>query len=182
MVSWNLLIWMSVVCLVASFRTELEWAVMGLPNFLMGGSPPLPEKILFDQAARGMDRGANPAQIRALLQRSIEIDPNSMARVALGEQYRRDGEPEQALDHLRRYLEIDPTDLYSYVRAAEICQQLGRNEERRQLLERGIAYFENHTPEQLPLYDQSVDPKYNEKALRVYRGYRNALQVLRERL
>lgn len=178
----SLFVWVSLVVLVASFRIELEWASRALPSALAGGAPILPEKALFDQAAREMNAGADPARIRALLKRAIAIDPNSMARVALGEQYRRDGDPERALEHLRRYLEIDPTDLYSYVRAAEIYQQAGRSEDRRQVIEMGLAYFEDHTEGQRPVHDNSVDPKYNEKALSVYRKHQHALRVLRERL
>lgn len=121
----NLAVYAATATLALSYPAELRWAARGLSSYIRGGAPVLPEGQLFDQAAKGMKAGADAGWIRARLQRALEIDPHSMANVALGEQYRRDGEPELALKHLARYLELDPYYLYPYLRIAEIHQAAG---------------------------------------------------------
>jgi tetratricopeptide (TPR) repeat protein len=168
--------------LALSHLTELRWAASGLPSYMMGGVPSLPEIELLDQAGMGMDAGADARWVRVRLMQSFQVDPNSRVHMALGEQYRREGKLELALEHLTRFLELDPTDLFSYVRIAEIHQAAGRERERRQIIEQGIAYFQSHLEEQWPRLDETVEQKFNERSVSVYRGYQKSLRALRTRL
>jgi tetratricopeptide (TPR) repeat protein len=167
-----------------AYRADLTWAARALPVYAAGGFPRPLEISLFDRAARRLRAGTDPAGSRALLERSLSlaIDPLSPAILGLAESYRLEGSHERALEELQRYLEIDPSSLFAYLRAAQIYREQGREEERRRMLERGLAYFARYTAEYRPRTDETVERRFNQKAERVYRYYERALRSLRAEL
>jgi tetratricopeptide (TPR) repeat protein len=164
---------------VVVYRADLTWAAREFPAFAAGGFARPLEVSLFAQAIHNMRFGGNPERTRELLERSATIDPISQASVVLGEHYLREGDRDRALELLRRYLEHDPSSLPAYLLVAQIYREQGREEERRRMLEQGVAYFTRYTPKYRPRTDEAVERRFNQKAERVYRYYQQSLRRLR---
>jgi tetratricopeptide (TPR) repeat protein len=176
----TVLLYAALAALAFAYRVELWWAARALPIYIAGGFPALREEGLLGAALRNVQQGGEPARTRALLEQSLAIDPNSKAVVLLAETYLEEGDRERALEHLERYLEIDPSFLFGYLRAAEIYRKEGREMDRKRILARGVTYFSRRVEQYRPRRDPSVGEGYNQKAEDIYAYYQDALRRLRE--
>lgn len=167
---------------VVLWWTELHWAARQLPRYLQGriGSPV--ERRLYTRARELVRSGRELDTARALLERSLAIDPHSDAVYWLGEYYWEVGEPDRALEQFRHYLEFDPTRVDAYLRAARILQGQGSEGEARALLERGLDYFVSQREKMVPRPDPEVATRYNRKAVEVYGYYGDSITRLEEAL
>ena len=168
--------------LSVAHRAELRWAAHAFPVFVAGGFPPLLEASLYHEAVQRMRQGGDPNHTRALLERSLAIDPNTKAMIVLAESYGNSGDSERALEHWERYLELDPLYLHAYLQAAQMYRKEGREEERRRLLERGASHFRAQVGHYRPRPDPTVEAPFNQKASRVYDYHRRAIRALVGRL
>jgi tetratricopeptide (TPR) repeat protein len=176
----NVLLYAAIATLGFAYRAELWWAARALPIYITGGFPALREEALLGAALRNIQRGGETARTRTLLEQSLAIDPNSKAVVLLAETFLEEGDRERALEHLERYLEIDPSFLFGYLRAAEIYRKQGREKDRKRILARGVAYFSRSVEQYQPRRDPTVGEGYNQKAEEVYAYYQDALRRLRQ--
>ncbi|UCE85096.1 MAG: tetratricopeptide repeat protein [Deltaproteobacteria bacterium] len=176
----NVALYAALAILGFAYRAELLWAARALPIYIGGGFPTLREEALLGAALQNIQRGGETARSRALLERSLDIDPNSKAVVLLAETYLQEGNRARALELFERYLEIDPSFLFGYLRAAEIYRHEGREEDRARLLAGGLAYFSRSVEQYRPRRDPSVEDGYNQKAEDIYAYYQEALRRLRE--
>jgi tetratricopeptide (TPR) repeat protein len=169
------------LCMVL-WWSELRWAARQLPRYLQGriGSPV--ERRLYSRARELVRAGQDLDTARALLERSIAIDPNSDAVYWLGEYFLAIGEVDHALEQFLRYLEFDPTRVDAYLHTARILQGQGRWNESREVLERGLDYFVSHREKIEPKPDPAVATRYNQKALGVYAYYGDSIARLEEAL
>ena len=174
----NLALYGVLALVLVVYRVELTWAAREFPFFAAGGFARPLEISLFTRALHNMRARGDAERTRALLERSVAIDPISQASVVLGEHYLGEGDRDRALELLRRYLEDDPSSLPAYLLAAQIYRGQGREEERRELLEGGVAYFTRYAPKYRPRTDETVERRFNQKAERVYRYYQTALRRL----
>jgi predicted Zn-dependent protease len=76
------------------------------------------------------------ATFRALVAKNPE---NALARFGLANEAMKAGFDAEALEHLEVYLEKHDDEGNGYGRLAEVLQRLGRNQEARSALEKGIA-------------------------------------------
>jgi tetratricopeptide (TPR) repeat protein len=166
------------LCVVV-WWSELHWAARELPRFLQGriGSPV--ERKLFLRAKKLIQAGRDLDTARALLDRSMDIDPYSDAVYWMGECLLAVGEMNGALESFRRYLEFDPTRVDAYLRVSEILEDQGRGAEARDVLKRGLRYFESARASLEPRPDPEVEMKYNRKALDLYTYNEDSIARLR---
>jgi tetratricopeptide (TPR) repeat protein len=162
--------------------SELHWAAHQLPRYLQGriGSPV--ERELYWRAKGLIQSGRDLDTARALLERSIAIDPNSDAVYWLGESFLAVGEVNRALEQFQRYLSFDPTRVDAYLRTAGILEDQGFRRESREVLERGLEYFVSHYDKIEPRPNPEVATKYNRKALGLYAYYGDSVTRLEEAL
>ncbi len=133
---------------------------------------------MYREARKLIRDGKQLERARELLEASIAIDPTSEAVYWLGECHLAAGRREPALHQFYRYIEIDPAELDSYLRAAEILAARDDRGPAREVLERGLGYFSRHRESYRPRLDPDVAMKYNEKAIDVYRHYGYAVARL----
>lgn len=133
---------------------------------------------MYRQARRLMRDGRDLERARALLEAAAAIDPNCEAVYRLGEWYLAADRPEAALLHFSQYMEIDPTEVGSYLMSSAILARLGRPEEARAVLERGLGYVTAERERQVPRPDPHVAALYNAKAKRAYEAYGKSVQRL----
>jgi tetratricopeptide (TPR) repeat protein len=177
----NAVLYGAIGILLALFGRELDWARVELPKYLEGriGSPL--ERRLYRDAKRLIESG-RPAEARPLLERSLRIDPYGEAGYWLGRAWLSQGDDEQALAALTRYLEIDPTLLDAHLQVARILERTGRAEQARHVLRAGLDFFREAEVDAFPRYDPDVERHYNRKAARVHERYAAAARTLEREL
>jgi len=172
------------VCLVAGalWWRELRWAASELPGYFVAsiGSPD--ERQLYLRAKRLIESEGDLGEARRLLERSIAIDPHSDAVYWMGQCRMAQGESEAALAAFIEYLEFDPTRLEAYLAAAALLRERGEPARSREILERGLRYFESVGPQMEPRLDAEVSIKYNRKAVDLYGYYEQARTLLEREL
>lgn len=178
----NVALLVVILVLAGLYRPQLSWAWRGLPLYLMGRFPQQAELALYNAGLELLKSGEQRDRAKALLERSISIDPHSAAVLVLGEAYFQEGDLARALQHFHEFQRIDPSALLPYLRISEIHERLKNEGARREILERGVAYFESQVERFRPIYDPSVASRFNAKARAVYESYRKSLATLRERL
>jgi len=170
--AWTTLVWWD----------ELRWSADELPRYLRGsiGSPV--ERQLYRAARKLILAEGDLERARELLERSIAIDPNSDAVYWLAECQLAAGNPQAALELFERFIDFDPTRVDAYLGAASILESRGQAERARELVRRGLEYFESYRESLTPRPDPAVPMKYNRKALGVYEYHGSAISRLREEL
>jgi tetratricopeptide (TPR) repeat protein len=133
---------------------------------------------MYRQARELMRAGADLERARELLERAAAIDPTCEAVYLLGEWYLTAGRPDEALLQFSRYMDIDPTQVGSYLKSAAILEQRGRLDEARAVLRRGLEYVTAERERQVPRPDPAVAARYNSKAIGTYGAYGESVERL----
>lgn len=106
-----------------SSRKALEEALQIDPNY---------EEALYNLAL--LEKGEAPTKASELLERAISVDPNyALAHRELGILNQKSNLMQSAEYHLRRTLEIDPTDYWAHLYLANLLGMQGKNAEAEQL-------------------------------------------------
>ena len=93
---------------------------------------------LYDQALDLRDRGEKPAAI-AVLEQAVADDPAfAIGHGMLAKLYADLAETEEAIDHARKVVELEPDDTFSYTALSVIYQRCGKIPEAEQA--KAIAY------------------------------------------
>jgi tetratricopeptide (TPR) repeat protein len=161
-------VWLAVVVLAVRYGPELRWAADALPDYLQDSIGAPVERALYRAAAERVSDDRDLEEARLRLERSIAIDPYSEAVYWLGECDLRLGRVDDALEHFRRYVEIDPTELDAWRRIARIHERRGRTDDAVATLERARDVFERAAAEAEPHPDPTVEDRFNEKAVEVH--------------
>ena len=178
----NIALFTLIAILGIVYSRDLAWGARALIAYQGGDFPPLQETVLLrDAAAILKDPQGDPAAARELLEASLAIDPNSGARFNLGLVLERQGDPDGALGIYREYRRIDPLHLPTRLRLDALLSAAGQAEERRTLLEEGIAVFDRAIRLHIPRPDPAFDARYNEKAVRIYQELQRGAGLLRQR-
>jgi tetratricopeptide (TPR) repeat protein len=178
----NLALYGVLAALVMLYGPQLRWAARELPAYLRGriGSPA--ERRMAVEAGRLLRERRDLERARVLLERSAAIDPTGEAVYWLGEYHLAVGRRDEALARFVRYIELDPADVRSYLRAAAILELLDRPQEARETLEPGVGHFAADLERFRPRPDPTVAERFNAKAVATYEGHRAALDRLRTEL
>ncbi len=81
---------------------------------------------LYDQAADKRDQGDKEGAV-AILEEAVAIDPNfALAHGMLAKLYADLARAEQAIEHARKVVELEPDDSFSYTAMSVIYQRCGR--------------------------------------------------------
>jgi len=178
----NLVLVVLAAWITLAWWDELRWSAGELPRYLQGsiGSPE--ERKLYRAARKLILAGGDLERARELLERSIAIDPNSDAVYWLAECRLAAGDPDGALEQFERFIDFDPTRADAYLGAASILESRGQAERARELLRRGLDYFESYRESLTPRPDPAVPMKYNRKAIGVYEYYGSSISRLRQEL
>lgn len=163
-------------------RGALGWAVDALQQYSSGNTTTPQEVRLEGMARNRLQVGGDAAEIRDLLEQTLSIDPNSSAIFMLGELEHREGNDAAALTQFEAYLRIDASYLPAYWRIAEIHASRGNIDAQKQLLRRGLEYFERDVELYVPRHVSSAATNFNDKADAVYNYYLESLTLLREAL
>jgi tetratricopeptide (TPR) repeat protein len=168
-------------CLEGVFYSELSWARRELPNYLKGTvSAPLETQLIIG-AANILQREEDFQAALPLLERAVQIDPNSEAVFWLGEYYFRKKEPNKALHYYCRYLDIDPLCSEAYLRMAQINHMQGEDEKARSLLTVGIERLSDYHAAGL-YKDPTVPENCSKKAETLYSKCTTSLNRLQAEL
>jgi tetratricopeptide (TPR) repeat protein len=178
----NLVLLVALVACVALFRDDLRWAAAELPRYLRGSIGRPVERGLCFRASKLIREGRDLERAREMLERSLAIDPHTDAVYWLAEYDLARDEPARALELLQSYLELDPTRVEAHLKAAELLRADGRDEEARELLERGLEYFVAMRPQLEPRPDPGVPMRFNDKAIGLYAYCGSAVERLRAAL
>jgi tetratricopeptide (TPR) repeat protein len=168
--------------LAALFWEDLRWAGEALPGYFEGSIASPRERQLYVEARHIILEQENLEPARALLEESIAIDPYGEGRYWLGRYFFELRQDEEAQRQFEQYLEIDPTMLDTYLKLAAI--HAGRQEPAlaQEVLNRGIAHFEQRLDLYQPQDNPAVDQVYNSASWEVYRQSQRALRTLRDLL
>ncbi len=178
----NLLVYGSTIALLVGFQREIAWAVKTVDGYVRSGwYQPTADRLLVREATRHRERHeADLEGVAALLERAVEVDAYSSARIHLAETYREQGKNDEALAMYERYRSIDPLTLQVYLAMVEILEERGERKKAEQLLTEGITHFRNYIKHYEPQPDPSAAKIFNSKARAVYQGALKGLSVLKK--
>jgi len=179
----NLVLYAALVVAGFSYRSDLRWALKALPSYLDGSIASPVETVFYVRARRMLEeRHVDLAPAERLLRASLAIDPNTEAGYWLAELYARVGREREALERFEAYLEIDPTRVETYLRIADLLERKNQDDRAREVLRKGIDYFESRVDRYVPRPDDRVDDDYNRKAVLTHESYARSARLLRDRL
>ena len=81
-----------------------------------------------------------------------------------------------------RAIELDPTNVSSYVTLSKVFVRQGQHEKAEKILLQGRNYFGSHVAHYQPVLDKSVNERFNDKAIYVYESYQKKSQIMQNRL
>ncbi len=178
----NVVLYALIACVGFLYWRELLWAARELPGYLAGNIKSTPERLLCVGAAGMIQEGTNLVVARAMLEKSLAIDPTSEALYWLAECSYLDKRYDDALRQFEAFIEVDPMVPEAYLTVAELLVMQKQPERARQILRRGVAYLGRAAELHRPRLDKSVRPKYNLKASAAYLGCQLGAEQLREAL
>lgn len=160
----NMVLFGVLICIVIAFHNPLWWAIQHLPRYLCGQIDAPLEVRQCSEISAMLRRDGDALKALPLLQKAVEVDPNSGALFWLGEYYFRKGEPDKAIALFKRCREIDPLEGATCLRLAKLYEEMGDFEKACSVLKEGLEsldirrYYE-------PSLDGTVDDRYNRKAV-----------------
>lgn len=173
------LVWALLLIVVVVYRAELAWAWEALPAGYRGDPHPAPPQwLMFTEAEALFAEGEDDDRAIALLERSLEIEPNADPLVLWGDILAERGDDDAALDRYREALRLDPSQLATYLRIADVFRKRGQPSERLAILEQGLGWFRENEPRFEPRPDPEVLRPFNEKAVDVHRELTDAIALL----
>ena len=176
----NLLLYLILAGLSLWCWDDLRWAATTLPGYLDGPMQPPRERQLYKEAQQIMQEEQQIEPARQLLEESIAIDPYGEGRYWLGRYYFALRQDAEAWIQFEQYLQIDPTMLDAYLKLAAIHSGRGEPAKARQVLQRGLQFFEKQLREFQPQHNPDVSAPFNDKAILIYQEYASAAQTLRD--
>ncbi len=177
----NLIVYGLVIVLLAVFHHELIWAQKTLRGYLFSGNiPPSKDRLLMAEAIKKLKKDESISHVQSILERALQIDPYSNARLLLGDCYLWQGHNEKMLACYDRYRSINPSVIDIYTKMIEILEKKQDHNAIEQLLAEGIEHFRRRVELYQPLYDPTVPKEFNIKALNVYNTSKEGLERLKK--
>jgi len=176
----NLLVYGATIALLVGFHREVSWAAKTVDAYVRSGKfQPTADRLLVNEAMQYQrDHEADLEGVAALLQRAVEVDPYSKARMRLAATYSERGEDDTALTLYERCRSIDPLELRVYLAMVEILEKRGEGEAAERLLAEGIGHFRTQLERYQPKFDASMAKAFNHKAWVVHQRLAEGLEVL----
>ena len=178
----NVVLYALIACVGILYWRELRWAARELPEYVTGKIKSTPERLLCVGAAGMIQEGTNLVVARAMLEKSLAIDPTSEALYWLAECSYQEKRYDEALRQFEAFIEIDPLVPEAYLTMAELLVLKQQPDRARQVLQRGVAYLNRQAELYRPRPDKSVRAKYNLKASATYMGCQLGAEQLGEAL
>ncbi|GJQ60342.1 MAG: hypothetical protein SCALA701_31430 [Candidatus Scalindua sp.] len=182
LVDLNILLYITIVIMAIYYREALTWAMRSLPKYFEGEIEGPRESSLSDKAEHYLGKNKKLKLAKELLDKSIQIDPNSKARYLLGEYYFLEEDYGSSLKELTEYIKIDSTNCDAYLKLALIYKKLGDQKQAISILRQGIHENHENVVKYKPHIDSRVKGKYNQKSQEVYEIYKNLVQALNKEL
>jgi tetratricopeptide (TPR) repeat protein len=177
----NLVLYTVILILMAVYHPQLGWAVRSFPAFVWSEIKVPPEVDLYWKGSICLYRKEDAPDALLMLERSVSIDPNSEARLILGDYYYRSGHLDNALLEYEYFKGIDRGIVSPYLQASRIYLLRNEPEKARALIEEGIACFGDYQRYK-PVREENVPEKFNEKAMAAYENRKKALSSLQAEL
>ncbi len=175
----NLIVYGVTVVLALMFHHELIWAQKTLRSYLYSGKfEPPADMLLMQDAIKYFKTDQDTKRGQYLLERALEIDPYSKARLLLGDYYLRAGDDDKALVCYEHYRSIDPSLLGVYKVLGRILAKKQDYKAIDQLLTEGLGHFRRRVELYQPHYDPTAPKQFNLKAMRVYNMSKKGLEFL----
>jgi tetratricopeptide (TPR) repeat protein len=173
-------LWGVILAIALLYRGELGWAAGRLNAYWTRGDfPALHEHALRNEALALIQGNGDLARARELLERSLTIDPNTDALALLGEVHLRTGDTEGALELYSRFNRIDPSSVGGWIGMANAHARAGREQERQEILQRGIETLTRLAEDARPVRDPTVDERFNRKAVEAHERLLGGVALLR---
>lgn len=178
----NLIIYSVTIILVLMFHQDIMWSKEMLQGYMWSGVfPPAADMKLFNKAVKGIRADESVEHVQSILEQSLEINPDSSARMLLGVCYAKQGEYDKALACFNQYRSIYPSDISNYIQIINILKQKQDYEAINQLLTDGIKHFSRRIKLYLPHPDPNASRKeFNIKAVMIYEKSQKNLNFLKE--
>lgn len=175
----NLIVYGATLVLLVVFGHELMWAQKTLRGYVFSGNiPPSADRLLVSEAIRGAKRGEALEHTRRLLERAVQIEPYSNARLLLGYCYLRQAEYDKMLACYEQYRSIDPSHIDVYRDMIEVLERKQDRKAIARLLTEGSEHFRRRIELYQPHLDPDVQGEFNLKALRIYKKAQEGLKLL----
>lgn len=177
----NFIVYSAILVIALVFLHELLWARKTLYGYLISGNIPSSEdRVLINKAVKRKQQGQDVNLIQPLLERAVQIEPYSEARILLGYCYLSKGDYDKALACFEKYRSVNPYHAGLYKDIIDILEKNQGHKAIEQLLTEGIQNFQRRVELYKPYYDANVLEPFNQKAFAVYKDAQDGLVFLQE--
>jgi tetratricopeptide (TPR) repeat protein len=177
----NFIVYGAIFVLAFVFFHELAWARKALYGYLVSGNiPSSQDRQLMNEAVKLKQQGEDINSIQPLLERAVQIEPYSEARILLGYCFLSKGDYDNAMACFEKYRSINPSYAGIYKDIIDIFEKQNNHKAIEQILTEGIQDFQRRVELYKPYYDANVLEPFNQKAFAVYKNAQDGLVFLQE--
>jgi tetratricopeptide (TPR) repeat protein len=177
----NFVVYGTILVLALVFSHEMAWARKTLYGYLVSDNiPPSEDRLLISRAIKYKQQGVDVNSIQPLLERAVQIEPYSEARILLGYCYLSNGDDDKALVCFEKYRSANPSYAGLYKNIVDILEKKQDHKAIEQLLNEGMKHFRRRIDLYKPYYDANVPEVFNQKAFAVYKDAQDGLEFLKE--
>jgi tetratricopeptide (TPR) repeat protein len=179
----NLFVYGLIIILLVLFRHELYWAQKTLCGYLWTNNfDPPADILLLKEAETYLGPNGDLKDAEQLLIKAIQIDPYSRANYYLGNCYADQNKFDDALKYYERFRKIDPSFWRIYLNSIQLLKIKRDIDTLEVLLKEGINFYKKRVELYQPRLDETVEKRFNDKALETYLISTEVLKRLEEEL
>ena len=175
----NFIVYATILLLVIVFYNDLMWSQKTLRGYVISGeTPPSADRLLVRDALICTKKGGDIKRVQQFLEKAVQIEPYSDARVLLGYCYLKQGQYDKMLASYNRYRSINPAYIDIYRDMITVLEKKQNRQAINQLLTEGIQHFRQRVSLYKPHYDPNVLDVFNHKAYTIYKEAKDGLEFL----
>ncbi len=175
----NIIVYGVTIVLLLTFHSELTWAQKALHGYMISGRIPSSEdRVLIQKATKYRNAGKDIKILQQILERALQIEPYSEARLLLGICYLKQGNDDEMLAYYDKYRSINPSVVNVYTGMIDVLRKKQEHKAAEQILKEGIEHFRRRVELYKPYYDPNVPKEFNLKASMIHKRSQQGLGIL----